>query len=153
MCDFVWHQDHALGPRLGPMRQGKPLPRGRKHDIGDTRMGATLAATRDMENAVDQGRKATRKHIWVYTVLLAPVAVGAAFTGIGGPIYLAASVLLNGWFLWGAWRIWHRDEAVAEADSYKVEKSVFRFSLYYLFVHFGAILAEAALRPYGYGGW
>ncbi|AWB48202.1 protoheme IX farnesyltransferase [Gemmobacter aquarius] len=102
---------------------------------------------------VTHGRKSTRKHIWVYTVLLAPVAVGAAFTGIGGPIYLAASVLLNGWFLWGAWRIWHRDEAVAEADKYAVEKSVFRFSLYYLFLHFGAILAEAALRPYGLGGW
>ncbi len=102
---------------------------------------------------VTHGRKSTRQHIWVYTVLLAPVAVGAAFTGIGGPIYLAASLALNGWFLWGAWRIWHRDEAVAEADKYAVEKSVFRFSLYYLFLHFGAILAEAALRPYGYGGW
>ncbi len=102
---------------------------------------------------VTHGRKSTRKHIWVYTVLLAPVAVAAAFTGIGGPIYLLASLGLNGWFLWGAWRIWHRDEAVAEADNYAVEKSVFRFSLYYLFLHFGAILAEAALRPYGFGGW
>ena len=71
---------------------------------------------------VTHGRKSTRKHIWVYTVLLAPVAVAAAFTGIGGPIYLLASLGLNGWFLWGAWRIWHRDEAVAEADNYAVEK-------------------------------
>ena len=62
-------------------------------------------------------------------------------------------MLLNGWFLLGAWRIWRRDEAVAEADNYAVEKSVFRFSLYYLFLHFGAFLAEAALRPYGMGGW
>ena len=62
-------------------------------------------------------------------------------------------MLLNAWFLIGAWRIWRRDEVAAEADAYAVEKSVFRFSLYYLFLHFGAFLAEAALRPFGMGGW
>jgi nitrate/nitrite transporter NarK len=45
------------------------------------------------------------------------------------------------------------DQLRAEADSYAVEKSVFRFSLYYLFLLFGAFLAEAALKPYGLGGW
>jgi heme o synthase len=30
---------------------------------------------------------------------------------------------------------------------------VFRFSLLYLFLHFAAFLAEAALRPLGLGGW
>jgi protoheme IX farnesyltransferase len=102
---------------------------------------------------VTHGRKSTRNHILVYTILLAPVAIGAAFTSIGGPIYLAAAVVLNAWFLIGAWRIWKRTEAQAEADNYATEKSVFRFSLYYLFLHFGAFLAEAALRPYGIGGW
>lgn len=102
---------------------------------------------------VTHGRRSTRNHILVYTILLAPVAVGAAFTSIGGPIYLAAALALNAWFLIGAWRIWKRDETQAEADNYAVEKSVFRFSLYYLFLHFGAFLAEAALKPYGMGGW
>jgi protoheme IX farnesyltransferase len=102
---------------------------------------------------VTHGRRSTRNHILVYTILLAPVAVGAAFTSIGGPIYLAAALGLNAWFLVGAWRIWRRDEAQAELDNYAVEKSVFRFSLYYLFLHFGAFLAEAALRPFGMGGW
>jgi len=102
---------------------------------------------------VTHGRRSTRNHILVYTILLAPVAIGAAFTSIGGPVYLTAALLLNGWFLIGAWRIWRRDEAVAEADNYATEKSVFRFSLYYLFLLFGAFLAEAALKPYGMGGW
>ena len=102
---------------------------------------------------VTHGRKSTRAHILVYTVLLAPIGVAAALTSIGGPITLAATVLLNGWFLIGAYRIWRRGEAQAEADKYAVEKAVFRFSLYYLFLHFAAFLAEAALRPYGYGGW
>ncbi|MFN3972479.1 MAG: heme o synthase [Gemmobacter sp.] len=102
---------------------------------------------------VTHGRRATRAHILAYTVLLVPVSVWAALSGIGGPLTLAVAVVLNAWFLVGAWRIWRRDEAVAEADGYRVEKQVFRFSLYYLFVHFVAFLAEAGLAPYGLGGW
>jgi len=102
---------------------------------------------------VTHGRKATRAHVLVYTILLAPVALAAAFTSIGGPVYLAISAALNAVFLYGAWRIWRRDEAAAEADAYRVEKQVFRFSLYYLFLHFGAFLLEAALRSFGLGGW
>ncbi len=102
---------------------------------------------------VTHGRKATRRHILIYTVLLAPVALGAGFTSIGGPVYLASSVVLNAIFLKGAWDIWRRDEAQAEADKYAVEKRVFRFSLLYLFLHFGALLAEAVLHAYGLGAW
>ena len=102
---------------------------------------------------VTHGRKSTRAHILVYTILLTPFAIGTAFTSIGGPVYLAVATGLSAEFLRGAYRIWRRDEVMAERDKYKVEKSVFRFSLLYLFLLFGALLAEAALRPYGLGGW
>jgi protoheme IX farnesyltransferase len=102
---------------------------------------------------VTHGKKVTRAHVLVYTILLIPFAVGAAFTSIGGPVFLAVSVVLNGIFLLGAWRIWRRDEVMAAADKYAVEKQVFKFSLLYLFLIFGAFLAEAALKPYGLGGW
>jgi protoheme IX farnesyltransferase len=102
---------------------------------------------------VTHGRRATRNHILGYTIALAPVAVGIGFTSIGGPVYLALAVAMNAWFLKGAVDIWRRDEAMAEADNYKVEKSVFRFSLSYLFLHFGALLLEATLANFGYGGW
>jgi len=102
---------------------------------------------------VTHGRKSTRIHVLVYTLLLFPVAVGTAFTSIGGPVYLAVALFFNIWFLKGAYDIWRRDEAQAEADKYKVEKSVFKVSLYYLFAHFGALLLEVMLAPYGLGGW
>jgi protoheme IX farnesyltransferase len=102
---------------------------------------------------VTHGRKATRVHILVYTLLLVPVAIGAALTSIGGPLTLAVAVALNLWFVLGAFRIWRRDEAMAEADKYVVEKGFFRFSLLYLFLHFAAFLAEAALKSAGLGGW
>jgi protoheme IX farnesyltransferase len=50
-------------------------------------------------------------------------------------------------------RIWRRDEVDAEADDFKVERSFFKFSLFYLFMHFFAILAETLLVPFGFGGW
>ncbi|MCU0828752.1 MAG: heme o synthase [Tabrizicola sp.] len=102
---------------------------------------------------VTHGRKSTRAHILAYTVLLVPVALGAALTSIGGPFTLAVAVALNLWFVVGAFRIFRRDEPTAEADKYAVEKAVFRFSLLYLFLFFAAFLVEAALKPYGLGGW
>jgi protoheme IX farnesyltransferase len=102
---------------------------------------------------VTHGRRATRAHVWWYTVALVPVSVWAALSGIGGPLTLAVAVVLNAGFLWGAWRIWQRSEDAAEADRYAVEKQVFRFSLYYLFLHFAVFVAEAVLQGWGLGGW
>jgi protoheme IX farnesyltransferase len=102
---------------------------------------------------VTHGRRATRVHILAYTVLLAALAVATGFTAIGGPVYLAAALVLNALFLKGAFDIWRRDEAMAEADNYAVEKKFFRLSLWYLFAHFGVILLEAVLRGFGWGGW
>jgi protoheme IX farnesyltransferase len=102
---------------------------------------------------VTHGRRTTRAHILVYTLLLIPVAIGIGFTSIGGPVYLAVALVLNGLFLKGAWDIWRRDETTAAEDGYRVEKRVFALSLLYLFGHFTAILAQSALAPFGIGGW
>jgi protoheme IX farnesyltransferase len=102
---------------------------------------------------VTHGRRSTRLHVLVYTIILVPVALGLAFTSVGGPIYLTTALVMNLWFLKGAVDIWRRDEAMAEADSYSVEKRVFRVSLLYLFVHFGALLADHLMRVLGLGLW
>ncbi|MFN3208437.1 MAG: heme o synthase [Roseovarius sp.] len=102
---------------------------------------------------VTHGRRSTRVHILVYTVLLAALAIGLGFTSVGGPLYLAVAVVLNLNFLKGAFDIWRRDEAASEADKYLTERKFFKASLLYLFAHFGAIAAEALLVPHGWGGW
>lgn len=102
---------------------------------------------------VTHGRPSTRRHILAYTVLLFILAVGAGFTSIGGPVYLLTALVLNVLFLKGAYNIWRRDENIADADDYAVERKFFRLSILYLFLHFGAFLAEALLRPWGLGGW
>ena len=102
---------------------------------------------------VTHGRPKTRLHILVYAILQSALAVGLAFTSVGGVIYLVVALVCNVIVLKDALRIWRRDEFVAEADDFKVERAFFKFSLLYLFVHFLAILAEALLAPYGLGGW
>ena len=102
---------------------------------------------------VTHGRKSTRAHVLAYAVLLAPVAIWAAATSIGGPFTMAVSLALSVWFIKGGHDIWRRDEAQAEADKYATEKAFFRFSLLYLFVIFAAYLIEAGLKLYGLGGW
>ena len=102
---------------------------------------------------VTHGRPSTRRHILAYSIVLFALAVGAGFTSIGGPVYLLAALILNTLFLKGAYDIWRRDEDIADVDDYAVERKFFRLSILYLFLHFGAILAEALLRPWGLGGW
>lgn len=102
---------------------------------------------------VTHGKRETRKQILIYAVLLAPLAIGAAFTSIGGWIYLTAALYLNAKFVFGAWKLWQRDDADADADIYTAEKKYFRFSLVYLFSSFCALLAQAIWVKAGMGAW
>jgi len=105
---------------------------------------------------VTHGRRETRRQVLIYTLLLAALAVGIGFSSIGGPVYMAAALVLNARFVLGAWRLWRRDEAAAEADGYRAEKRFFGVSLSYLFLHFVALMVEAGLDRAGIelaGAW
>jgi protoheme IX farnesyltransferase len=97
---------------------------------------------------VTHGKRVTRNHILVYTVLLTPFCIGLAFTSIGGPLYFILAVVLSTMFLMGALKLFRRNEDQAIADKYAEERKVFRFSLFYLFLLFAALLVEAALRVF-----
>jgi len=98
---------------------------------------------------VTNGKRSTRNHILAYTILLTPFCIGLAFTSIGGPLYFALSVVLSAMFLQGAFKLYKRAEEDAEADKYAAERKVFRFSLFYLFLLFAALLIETALSAAG----
>ena len=102
---------------------------------------------------VTHGRRVTRNHILAYTLLLAVVSLGLGLTSIGGPTYMIFALGLNIWFIKGAVEIKRRSEKAALKDGHAAERAFFRFSLYYLFVNFGALLIEATLRGFGMGGW
>ncbi|MEM1273397.1 MAG: heme o synthase [Pseudomonadota bacterium] len=100
---------------------------------------------------VTHGRRETRRQIWLYSLALVPVALGLALTPVAGLVYLAVAGGFNIVFVALAWLVWRRDEATAEADNYATERGLFRFSLIYLFAHFGALLMDAALAAGGGG--
>lgn len=91
---------------------------------------------------VTHGRKITRRHIFGYTLVLAAFSIGLGLTSIGGPLYMAVAVVLNAMFIFGGWQVMCRDEQAAIADGYRTEKRVFKLSLYYLFLHFLALLVQ-----------
>ena len=65
------------------------------------------------------------------------------------------ALVFNAVFLYGAFRLWQRDDAAADADKFRGEKRFFMFSILYLFVHFVALLVEATLRAFdlGFANW
>jgi protoheme IX farnesyltransferase len=91
---------------------------------------------------VTHGRTVTRRHIFAYTLVLAPFAIWLGLTSVGGPLYMAVAVVLNVLFMLGGWRVMRRDEDAAIADNYAVERRFFRLSLYYTFLHFLALLIQ-----------
>jgi heme o synthase len=85
------------------------------------------------------GPDETRRQILIYSLLLVPLAVVPYFTGLGGRVYLAASISLGAAFLWFAWKVYTVREG-READTEC--KRLFGFSILYLFLLFAVILAE-----------
>ena len=102
---------------------------------------------------VTHGENKTRRHILLYTFLLVPVAIGLAFTSIGGLIYLFTAVILNIRFVNGAWNLTKRDENVSKLDNNLKERKFFRQSLSYLFLHFLALAIQAVWVSFGLEAW
>ncbi len=96
---------------------------------------------------VTHGRAHTRRAILVYTALLALTAVLPLVTGIGGVVYGATALVLNALMLRRAVALVRRDEETAGRDRYAAERAFFRLTLWYLFLHFSALVGDAALAP------
>jgi protoheme IX farnesyltransferase len=102
---------------------------------------------------VVKGASSTRLQILTYSLLLIPVCVAPAFTGLGGLGYLAVSTLGGLVFLLLAWRL-YRSRAGEAADPrnddglYDVRagardaRNLFAFSILYLALLFATLLAE-----------
>jgi protoheme IX farnesyltransferase len=108
---------------------------------------------------VAKGARRTRLEILIYSLVFVPFAIAPAFTGLGGPAYLATSGLGGAVFLLLAARLFRSragDEPGKGPDGlYGVRpdalpaRNLFAFSILYLFLLFLALLAEHALgiRP------
>ena len=89
---------------------------------------------------VVSGERTTRTQIGLYTIPMAAVAILPWPLGLTGAIYGVAAVLLTGWFALLAVRVSRR--TTHADDAMKPEKALFKYSILYLFVMFGALVVD-----------
>ena len=96
------------------------------------------------------GEASTRRQIFAYALVLAPVAVLPWPLGFASPAYGVVSALLGAGFIWYSWRV------LCMPDSDRVmkpAKALFGYSLLYLFAVFAVYLADSvAERAFAMGG-
>lgn len=88
---------------------------------------------------VTHGEKFTRLHILLYSVALLATTLLPYIIRMSGPLYLAAALALGGRFLYMAWRLYKEySDALA--------RQLFRYSILYLALLFGALLLDHWLQ-------
>jgi heme o synthase len=88
---------------------------------------------------VVSGAAATRRQILLYSIILAPLGMLPAIVGLGGTLYMVAASVLGSLFVVMAYDCYRKREG-DEAD--RVAKSLFAYSVLYLFLLFAVILVE-----------
>jgi protoheme IX farnesyltransferase len=91
---------------------------------------------------VVKGKTATRRQIFAYTLLLAPLGVSPVFVGLGGMLYFVLSATMGFWMLLEAFATLRERDEVREPAA----KRLFGVSLLYLFVPFAALIVERILH-------
>lgn len=96
------------------------------------------------------GQASTRRQIFAYALILAPVGVLPWVLGFTTPAYGVVAALLGAGFIWYAWKVLR----MAEDDKVmKPAKALFGYSLLYLFAIFAVYLADCVVgRALAIGG-
>lgn len=87
------------------------------------------------------GERTTRRQIGLYTLPMAAVAVAPWPLGLTGAIYGATALVTTAIFAWMAYVIATRTTDAA-GDAMRPEKRLFKYSILYLFLIFGALVAD-----------
>jgi len=86
------------------------------------------------------GIQATRRQVLIYTLPMAAAAVAPWPLGLTGAIYGVTASLLTAWFAMLATRVATSRET--DQALMKPERALFKFSILYLFVLFGALVVD-----------
>jgi protoheme IX farnesyltransferase len=103
---------------------------------------------------VVSGKRATRRQIFAYALVLAPLGLAPAAIGLGGPLYAAIALGFGAWFVIDAMAVLQETDEVREPAA----RRLFGVSILYLFVLFAGLMVERllGLPPFpqlSLGGW
>ncbi|MBI1329607.1 MAG: protoheme IX farnesyltransferase [Alphaproteobacteria bacterium] len=98
---------------------------------------------------VVRGKQSTRRQIFVYSLLLAPVGLLPAVLGFAGPLYAACAAFFGGWMVFESVRVLRETDEVKETAARKL----FAVSLMYLFALFAALIVERLIGIAPFGTW
>ena len=84
------------------------------------------------------GERETKRQMLLYTGALLPATLLPVLLGLSGAVYGLAAVILGARFAGHAWRVWKDEEG-------RAPRSMFFFSILYLFLIFAALLADRVL--------
>jgi heme o synthase len=102
---------------------------------------ADYAAVRIPMLPVVAGEAATRRQILAYALVLVLASLAPWAVGLVGPVYGAAAITLGGGFLHRAWKLHRTPLAVSRATA----KSLFAYSIFYLYALFAALWIDVSL--------
>lgn len=92
------------------------------------------------------GVRETKRQMFVYTILMLPLAAAPAFLGIAGWLYLTGAMLLSLNFLRHAWLVLRTPDAeIGDPAMERPAKRMFGFSIVYLFGLFVLIMLDGGL--------
>lgn len=89
------------------------------------------------------GDDETRRQIWLYSLLLAPLGVAPFALGMTGWLYGAISIGLGVLFLVFAWQVYRKRQGEAAE---RAARHLFAYSILYLFLLFAVLLGEGMAR-------
>ncbi|MEZ5709513.1 MAG: heme o synthase [Blastomonas sp.] len=94
------------------------------------------------------GTKVTRRQIFLYSIVLFATAMAPFALDLAGRLYGLSALLLSGLFLALAVHVGFRSETAD--DGMVPEKRLFAFSIFYLFLMFGLLVADHYLTQAGW---
>ena len=77
--------------------------------------------------------------IFVYAIILFPIAISPFFLNYSGLTYLILAVVLSGYYVFICYRLFKTNNSIIEK---KLANKLFGYSIFYLFMIFASILID-----------
>jgi heme o synthase len=88
---------------------------------------------------ITSGVKTTKLNIFVYALILFPVAISPFILNFSGKIYLALSLILSGYYVFISYKLFKEKNSIKEK---KLATKLFGYSILYLFMIFTSVLLD-----------